>query len=118
MLKLKVITQNTARIIEINGEVDMYSSPEVREVLLQLVDIKAPTIVLDFRNVVYIDSSGIATLVEALQEVGKYKGDFILANLSKNVLDVFELSRLDKVFDIYNSLEEALKSSSLYGNHK
>ena len=118
MLELKVITQNTARIMEINGEVDMYSSPELRDVLLQLVDARAPTIILDFRNVVYIDSSGIATLVEVLQETGKYDGKFILTNLSDKVMDVFELSRLDKVFDIYNSLEDALKSSSLYGTHE
>jgi anti-sigma B factor antagonist len=118
MLKFNIIPQDKATMVEIFGEIDMYSSPEVRKVLLQLVDNKTAAIIINFQDVVYIDSSGIATLVEGLQEVEKYNGKFMLTNLSDKVMDVFELSRLDKVFDIYESLEEALKSTNLYGTHK
>jgi anti-sigma B factor antagonist len=118
MLKFNILTQDKATIVEINGEIDMYSSPEMRKVLLQLTDDKTTAIIINFQEVEYIDSSGIATLVEALQEVEKYQGKFLLTNLSDKVMDVFALSRLDKVFDIYESLEDALKNVILNGTHK
>jgi len=109
MVKVNVITQDPATIVEVIGEVDLYSSPEVRKVLLQLTGDKTPVIMVDLRGVSYMDSSGVATLVEGLQAVGQYDGKFILVNLREEVKLVFDLSRLDKVFVIYDSLETALK---------
>lgn len=118
MLKVKAVTQDSITIVEIEGEVDLYSSPEVRKVLLQLTKEKTPTILINLGKVIYMDSSGVATLVEGLQQVGKYGGKFKLANLRAEVKDVFELSRLDKVFEIYDTIEEALKSIDTDGTHK
>ncbi len=88
-------------------DVDLDTSPKLREKLLQLTNEKEKAILVDLSNVKYMDSSGIATLVEALQKVGKYGGRLKLTNLRDAVQDVFQLSRLDKVFDIYETYEDA-----------
>ncbi len=110
MLDVRTKSENDLHIVEIEGEVDLYSSPELRKVLLQLTKEKTKTILVDLEKVKYMDSSGVATLVEALQQVRKYQGMLKLVNLRDAVKDVFELSRLDKVFDIYASIEEATKA--------
>ncbi|NIR52502.1 STAS domain-containing protein [candidate division KSB1 bacterium] len=91
-------------------DVDLESSPKLRNKLVELTDDQEQAILVDLANVKYMDSSGIATLVEALQKVGKYGGKLKIANLRQAVRDVFELSRLDKVFEIYPTIEEAKDS--------
>ena len=108
MLKINTTQRDSATILDIFGEVDLYSSPEVRSALLQLVEAETAVIVVNLNNVTYIDSSGIATLVEGLQEMEKYSGKLKLTNLRDAVRNVFELSSLDKVFEIHDTLEEAL----------
>lgn len=109
-LEVSVRSKDDIMIVEIVGEVDLYSSPNLRSELLDLTKSETPKILLDLSQVRYMDSSGVATLVEALQQTGKYGGALKLANLRDAVKDVFELSRLDKVFDIYPTLEEAEKT--------
>jgi len=110
MLDVSTRSEDKADIIEIEGEVDLYSSPALRKVLLELTKKKTSAIIVDLEKVKYMDSSGVATLVEALQQVNKYKGKLKLVNLRDAVKDVFELSRLDKVFDISENLNEAKKA--------
>ena len=64
---------------------------------------------VDFLEVTYMDSSGVATLVEALQLTNKNGGKLRLFNLGQPIKDVFELSRLDRVFEIYDDEREALE---------
>lgn len=110
MVTINVKKENSATIVQIDGEVDLYSSSEVREILLKLIQDQTTVIIVNFERVSYIDSSGVATLVEGLQEMGKYSGILRLTNLPDMVRQVFELSSLDKVFDIHNSLEDALRA--------
>lgn len=110
MIKVNITEKEAATILEIYGEVDLYSSPEVRKKLLGLIDDKPGVIIVNLNGVTYIDSSGVATLVEGLQEMGKYSGKLKLTNLRDVVRHVFELSSLDKVFEIHNSVEEAMRS--------
>ncbi|MDZ7289811.1 MAG: STAS domain-containing protein [candidate division KSB1 bacterium] len=109
---IEVATRNKleATIVSINGDVDLYSSPEVRKVIIGLTEKKTPVIMVDLSHVSYMDSSGVATLVEGLQQSGKYNGKFKLYGLGMAVREVFELSRLDKVFDIYPNEETAFSS--------
>lgn len=110
MLEIRTKSQDSVTIVEIDGEVDLYSSPDLRKILLEITQAEDKAILLDMEKVKYMDSSGVATLVEALQQVGKYEGKLKLVNLRDAVRDVFELSRLDKVFDIYDSIDEAQKA--------
>jgi len=102
--------KNTA-VISVSGDVDLYSSPGMRKAITQLSKKKVPLIVINLKGVDYMDSSGVATLVEGLQLTGKYNGKFHIACLKPGVKEVFELARLDRVFEIFKTEEEALKAS-------
>ena len=95
-------------MISVSGDVDLYTSPDLRKVIAKLAKKKMDPLVVDLRQVDYMDSSGVATLVEGLQLTGHYKGSFRVASLNDGVREVFELARLDKVFDIYDDLDQAL----------
>ena len=84
----------------VTGDVDMRSSPELREVLLDLVRREVARIVVNLEGVPYIDSSGLATLVECMQGTGRYKGRLQLVGVNADIRPIFELARLDKVFEI------------------
>lgn len=96
------------RIIGIAGDIDLYSSPQVREAILAAVKDKRSPVIVNLEGVTYIDSSGVATLVEGLQLTRGYEGAFRLSGLSDRVREVFELARLEKVFAIYSDVETAL----------
>jgi anti-sigma B factor antagonist len=96
-----------AFLVRVSGEVDMSNSPIVRETLIGLIGEKVPAIVVDLGEVSYMDSSGIATLVEGLQETMAYGGKFRIAALTPKVMQVFELARLTDVFDIFADVGEA-----------
>ena len=102
------INKKTA-LLAITGEVDMFSSPEARKEIANLVKKKVERIVVDLTGVSYMDSSGVATLIEGLQMCHKYNGTLVVAGLRQNVREVFELTKLDKIFKIYNDSETALK---------
>jgi len=107
-LKINTRTVDSAVIIEPIGDIDLYSSIEVRKTVLSLVKKQVPFLLIDLGSVEYMDSSGVATLVEGLQATRAYGGQLALVNLGSGVKAVFELSRLDKVFEIYENLEEAI----------
>ena len=110
MLQIHTRTQDDATTVTVSGDVDLYSSPEVRKIIMALTEEETPFILIDLHGVQYMDSSGIATLVEGLQQVGKYDGRLILYGLNNAVREVFELSRLDRVFQIFPNAEAAQQS--------
>ena len=97
---------NGALVVTLEGEVDLEHSPQARKALLDAVA-KNNNVVVDLSGVSYIDSSGIASLVESFQTARKNGGGFTLASVSDSALRVLQLARLDKVFTIAASVEEA-----------
>jgi anti-sigma B factor antagonist len=85
----------------LDGEIDLHRSPEIKTLLLPLLERKAPRILLDLSRVTYIDSSGLATLIEALQRVMGYGGRLGLFGLQEGVRNIFEIARLDQVFEVF-----------------
>lgn len=96
-------------ICALNGEININTSPDVRKVFDALIAKKTTKVVLDLGSVNYIDSSGLATLVEMLRKMKRYEGKLRLCNLSEKVRNLFEITKLTKLFSIYNSEAEALK---------
>ena len=82
------------------GEVDLASSPALRTRLIEIISETPKKLVLDLSRVPYMDSSGVATLVEALQQSRRQSTVLLLASLQDRVKSVFEIARLDTVFDI------------------
>jgi anti-sigma B factor antagonist len=98
-------------IFDISGDIDLAHSPAMRKVLLgEIKEKRTPKVLLNLKNVRYIDSSGIASLVEGLKASRDSGGRLILFGLSPSVREVMELSRLQKIFEIYESEEQALAS--------
>lgn len=98
-------TRGKLHILELSGDVDMHSSPAVRKVLLDLIK-TGSNVAVDLSAVKYMDSSGVATLVEGLQNAKKLGHGFVLAAPTGSVLGVIKLARLDKVFRIVGSVAE------------
>ena len=95
-------------VISVSGEVDMHSSPLLREKLLGIIKNKPPRLIVNFKGVSYIDSSGIATFVEGLKHVKAYQGRLQFSELPQSILDIFSFSKLDKVFEICGNLDDAV----------
>ena len=94
-------------VVCLEGEIDLHSSPEARKLILGCLQEGKSTMV-DLANVAYIDSSGVASLVEGFQLARQRKLDFGLVGVSPAALNVLKLARLDKVFPIYASVQERL----------
>jgi anti-sigma B factor antagonist len=98
-------------IFDIAGDIDLAHSPAMRKVLLGAIKEKrTPKVYLNLKSVRYIDSSGIASLVEGLKASRDSGSRMILYGLSPSVREVMELSRLQKIFEIYDNEEQALAS--------
>ncbi len=98
-----------AAVFSIEGSVDIYSSPQLRGELKTALDAKTSRIVVDMGGVSFVDSSGLATLIEGLQKVKAYQGELFLCNLSKTVYGVFQLANLDHIFQIKETRDSALQ---------
>jgi len=97
-------------VVELGGEIDLDRAPEVRNILLDCVG-RGRDVLVDLSRVTYIDSSGIASLVEALQNARKGETRLGLVAVSPEALRVFELARLDKVFAIHPDIDAALAAA-------
>ncbi|HXA83376.1 MAG TPA: STAS domain-containing protein [Methylomirabilota bacterium] len=98
-------------ILDIAGDIDLAHSPAMRKaLLLEIKEKKTPKVFLNLEKVRYIDSSGIASLVEGLKASRDQGSRLILYGLSKTVREVMELSRLQKIFEIHDSEAQALDS--------
>jgi anti-sigma B factor antagonist len=100
-------------IVDVNGDITLRSTPEVRKVLLDLYrDKGAARVVVNLLKVRYIDSAGIASLVEALRLSRDLNRGFALFGLGRAAQQVLELTRLTKVFEIYSTEEEAVRGAA------
>ena len=98
-------------ILDLSGDIDLAHSPAMRKVLLgEIKEKRTPRVFLNLKNVRYIDSSGIASLVEGLKASRDQGSRLILYGLSTSVREVMQLSRLQKIFEIYEDEEQALAS--------
>lgn len=98
-------------IFDVSGDIDLANSPQLRKALLrELREIHMPRVVLNLKSVRYIDSSGVASLVEGLKASRDVGSRFILFGLNTTVKEVLHLSKLAKVFEIYENEEQAVAS--------
>ncbi|MDA8078276.1 MAG: STAS domain-containing protein [Nitrospiraceae bacterium] len=108
-MKIDIQEHKGVKVFALSGEIDMASSPALRSELMALVGRKAPVVFVDFKDVSYIDSSGIATFVEGLKAMMPYGGRLKLLGVPAKIMEIFNFSKLDKVFEIYGNVEDAFK---------
>lgn len=110
-MKVNIRQRGQATILDVDGQITFDSTPGLRDQLLAALKQKS-TVLVNLSAVAYMDSSGIATLVEGLKAAQSQKAGFGLFGLTKNTRNVLELVRLDKVFKIFDSEDEALRQLS------
>lgn len=107
-MAVKTESKNGTMICRIEGEIDISCSPDMKKVFDKLISQKTPKIVVELSRVTYVDSSGLATLVGILKNMRLYGGKMRLAGMSPKIKSLFEITKLDKLFEIMASEEEAI----------
>ena len=100
--------QDTVAIVDVKGDIDLSTSREFQECMLTLLDKSPSRVVVNLAAVPYMDSSGIASLVKVFSRARKREIQVVLAALNDRTRGLLEITRLDTVFDIRATVEEAL----------
>jgi anti-sigma B factor antagonist len=104
--------QGDISIVDVTGDITLYHSPDLRKTLLDLIKTQhIPYVIVNLTAVKYIDSAGVASLIEGLKAARDMKSRFSLFGLSRVAREVLELTRLLKVFEVYESESQAIEST-------
>lgn len=110
-MQISVRRIDKTAILELTGAIDLSSSPEVRKILLrELRESRTSRVILNLEKVKYIDSSGVASLVEGLKASRDIGSRLLLFGLSPIVRQVLQLTRLLEIFEIYENEQQALSA--------
>ncbi|MBF0569177.1 MAG: STAS domain-containing protein [Candidatus Omnitrophica bacterium] len=101
---------NDITLVSLKGELNMENTHRLRGTFKKILKEKKAKVLIDFDDVPFIDSSGIALLIEIVQSFGKANGRMCLCHINSKILSVFEITKVSKLFGIYDSHEEALRS--------
>lgn len=99
---------NDIQILDVNGEIDLYNAPEIKDLINKLIEEKKYSVIINLDRVSYIDSSGIGALISSLSNLKKYQGGLKIINVSGSVRKVFELTKLTSFFEIYDNEQDAI----------
>ncbi len=101
---------STTHVIELGGEVDLYTAPEFKERLVQLIESGKTQIVVDLSQATFIDSTTLGVLVGGVKRLRPAGGSLALVCSDQNITKIFEITGLDRVFGIHETCDEALAS--------
>jgi len=107
-LALATREEGDRTVVQVTGEVDVYTAPKLREQLVSLVDAGRYDIVVDMDGVEFLDSTGLGVLVGGLKRVRTHDGSLRLVCSQERILKIFRITGLTKVFPIYDSVSDAL----------
>jgi anti-sigma B factor antagonist len=97
-----------AYVISLAGEVDLYTAPEFKQQLLDVIGTGAKKVVVDFSNTTFIDSTTLGVLVGGVKRLRTNDGQLSLVCSDRNITKIFEITGLDRVFTIYGTRDEAV----------
>lgn len=109
---MKIITERHGEctLCKIDGEINLNTSPELRKAFDEFIRNNVRKVVIDFSKVPYIDSSGLATLIELLQRLKKNSGALRICCVPEKVKNIFEITKLHKLFQIFDDQASALEN--------
>ena len=105
-------TEEGVAVIQVAGELDLYTAPSLKEHLLSALEDGALKVVVDMSGVHFIDSSALGVLIGGVKRLKPNDGRLVLVSVDENVNWIFRITGLNNVFDIFASREEALASLS------
>jgi anti-sigma B factor antagonist len=97
-----------AYVISLAGEVDLYTAPEFKQQLLDVIGQGGKEVIVDFSNTTFIDSTTLGVLVGGVKRLRSNEGSLALVCSDRNITKIFEITGLDRVFTIYPTRDEAL----------
>ena len=95
-------------VVEVSGEIDVYTAPRLRETLISLVDQGNYHLIVDMEGVDFLDSTGLGVLVGGLKRVRAHEGSLRLVCNQERILKIFRITGLTKVFGIHESVDQAI----------
>ncbi len=104
-------TEGTSTLVQVGGEIDVYTAPKLREQLVALVEEGKYDLVIDLEGVAFLDSTGLGVLVGALKRVRTHDGSLQLVCSQERIVKIFRITGLTKVFAIHDSVEAALHAT-------
>jgi anti-sigma B factor antagonist len=107
-LKLDHHTKDGIEIVDVEGEIDVYTAPRLRELLIELVNSSHFQLVVNMEKVEFLDSTGLGVLVGGLKRVRAHDGSLDLVCTQERILKIFRITGLTKVFGIHDSVDEAI----------
>lgn len=102
-------------VISLAGEVDLYTAPEFKQQLLDVISQGARSVIVDFTDTTFIDSTTLGVLVGGVKRLRSNDGQLSLVCSDRNITKIFEITGLDRVFTIHSTREEAVGSSATGG---
>lgn len=105
-LTIAVETVDDVPVIRAAGELEIATVPEMRAVVTQVAERQPRALVFDFRDVTYLDSSGLGILVSAKKRLGSYRGEVVVVTRQQSVLKALSLSGLDQILRVVPTVEE------------
>jgi anti-sigma B factor antagonist len=99
-------------VIELGGEVDLYTAPEFKERMVELIESGKKQIVVDLSQATFIDSTTLGVLVGGVKRLRPAGGSLALVCTDQNITKIFEITGLDRVFPIHESREAAIAAVS------
>jgi anti-sigma B factor antagonist len=99
-------------VVGLTGRIDSTAAVEFEEKLIAIVDTGCHTMIIDFLQVQFISSAGLRVLLLAAKKVKPYGGKVLLSNMSKDVREVFDISGFSSIFEIHETVAEAVASSN------
>lgn len=106
-LDINVEQSDGVCVFALKGEVDVYTAPQLKERLIERIDAGCVNILVDMEDVGFIDSSGLGVLVGGLRRAKESSGAIRLVCTRDNILKIFRITGLDKVFPIFDTIEQA-----------
>lgn len=109
-IAIREVAEVGVTILDIKGEIDLYNAPDIKDTIKQQIDAGKKKIIINLKDVVYIDSSGIGALISSLSNLKKVGGGLKILHVYDSVKKVFELTKLTSFFEIYDNEDDAVGS--------
>jgi len=98
-------------VLDVVGEIDIYTTPQFKEAVLDTIEKGGPAIVINMKKVSYMDSSGFGTLLSATKKLRPMNGGLLLCNCNEAITRMLQITRLDSIFGVCSTEEEAVRGA-------
>jgi anti-sigma B factor antagonist len=107
-MRLKESVEDGIEMFALEGEIDLHYAPVLRSLFRSKLKASTPALLLDLSKVEYIDSTGLATIIEYYRDAARHAGVLCLIGLNRNLASIFEIVKLDKAIPMFGNVTEAI----------